>query len=301
MDLCPLTVDMEKLLSHIVAFRAQLTAISASHNTSSSSKVSETAPTTRAKSTGVKRAKSISDDEIPGTMKPKSKEISRKKSKSSNHRIDREEEASLDESNDVIKWTTNHESIGLKVAKYFPIDNSKILYKGEVTKYAPPSKPEVGDELYHIVYEDGDEEDYTALDLTRFRKLFLKQSIDWTDRHFRIGTKVGKYETVEIFDENKTEDTVAIGADDSVEAPVAKEKKRRRSTTKKSVFVTGTVIQYAIGRTGPDQIYLVSWDDGEDQEMTDKQFNDAVETLKTAEISNSSEPIPTDIENDPVV
>eukprot|EP01039_Chlorochromonas_danica_P008040 gene8040-8870_t len=74
-------------------------------------------------------------------------------------------------------WLTDHSSVGKEVAAYFPhpkVRNKKILYKGHVTKYSPPTSKSENDELYHILWEDGDEEDYDAGQLEAAHQLFLK-------------------------------------------------------------------------------------------------------------------------------
>jgi len=83
-----------------------------------------------------------------------------------------------------VEWTENHINVGAKVAQLFmvaekelgnysmasmmsPLKKCKNPNKevqihciGDVKRYAPPSSPSSNDHLYHIVWEDGDEQDY---------------------------------------------------------------------------------------------------------------------------------------------
>jgi hypothetical protein len=70
--------------------------------------------------------------------------------------------------------------VGTQVAAYFKDNSSNKkadrwkLFCGRVTKYGPPSSD--GDPpLYHIVWEDGDEEDYTDRELEKAKKLFKEK------------------------------------------------------------------------------------------------------------------------------
>jgi hypothetical protein len=69
--------------------------------------------------------------------------------------------------------------VGTQVAAYFRDSSNKKaerwkLFCGRVTKYGPPSSD--GDPpLYHIVWEDGDEEDYTDKELEKAKKLFREK------------------------------------------------------------------------------------------------------------------------------
>jgi hypothetical protein len=57
-------------------------------------------------------------------------------------------------------WLTNHKAVGIKVAKYFGPICRENLYCGVVTKFAPPSVSTGKDHMYHILFEDSDEEDW---------------------------------------------------------------------------------------------------------------------------------------------
>jgi hypothetical protein len=97
-----------------------------------------------------------------------------------------EEEQGGDE--EPIEWTTNHPKIGARVAAHFDVDDVddsgsaskkggkrrkvKKVFCGTVKKYAPESAPGENDELFHIQWDDGDEEDYDVNDLKRGEELF---------------------------------------------------------------------------------------------------------------------------------
>ena len=69
-------------------------------------------------------------------------------------------------------WLVEHPSIGTKVAGIFQKSSKRLKNKtsavffGEVTKFLSESGEGERDELYHILWEDGDEEDYDTCDLT---------------------------------------------------------------------------------------------------------------------------------------
>ena len=70
------------------------------------------------------------------------------------------------------EWLFEHPSIGTKVAGIFQKSSKKsriktsTVFYGEVTKFLSESGENERDELYHILWEDGDEEDYDTCDLT---------------------------------------------------------------------------------------------------------------------------------------
>ena len=61
-------------------------------------------------------------------------------------------------------WLTDHSSVGTQVSAPFSIEKNKkkILqyFGGKITKYCIESIAGANDQLYHVVWEDGDEEDY---------------------------------------------------------------------------------------------------------------------------------------------
>lgn len=106
--------------------------------------------------------------------------------------------------NDYYGWkVAGHESIGSNVAKYFYLpgirgakkaENHKKVFFGRVTKYAPPE--EVSDEaeeaekaedlhrgeLFHICWEDGDQEDLDFFEYQHARALFQSLKVDAAKR-----------------------------------------------------------------------------------------------------------------------
>ena len=82
-----------------------------------------------------------------------------------------------------ITWSKKHVSVGTKVANFFETGKGKKgtvkKYYGKVTKHAGESSLGAKDELYHIVWDDGDEEDYDLKDLKsgeKKYKTFLKEN-----------------------------------------------------------------------------------------------------------------------------
>ena len=83
-----------------------------------------------------------------------------------------------------IVWTTDHPSIGTKVAGLFKDDaaskgkrkSKSVVFTGTVTKFADETAPNERDELYHIVWDDGDEEDFDTSDLTEGVRRYSKNN-----------------------------------------------------------------------------------------------------------------------------
>jgi hypothetical protein len=96
-------------------------------------------------------------------------------------------------------WTVNHPSIGTQVADSFYIPGilpssvssvgkngkggagnvaaagaggAQKIFVGKVVKYCPPSSSRSKDQLYHILWEDGDEADYDEYDYQKGKKIF---------------------------------------------------------------------------------------------------------------------------------
>ncbi len=76
-------------------------------------------------------------------------------------------------------WTVKHSTIGSKVADYFYIPGiipgapgAQKLFVGKVVKYCPPSSSRLKDQLYHILWEDGDEQDMDECDFSKAKKLY---------------------------------------------------------------------------------------------------------------------------------
>jgi predicted NAD-dependent protein-ADP-ribosyltransferase YbiA (DUF1768 family) len=84
-------------------------------------------------------------------------------------------------------WTVHHDSVGKRVAQHFAVPAQKgqkpvmQVFGGTVAVYAPPSAPRENDQLYHIVWDDGDEQDFDEADLKR--ALSLLDQLMPTDLH----------------------------------------------------------------------------------------------------------------------
>jgi hypothetical protein len=61
-------------------------------------------------------------------------------------------------------WITDHASVATSVAAFFPIDKTgkrKALFRGKVTRFSPETSKDASNQLYHVCWDDGDEEDYS--------------------------------------------------------------------------------------------------------------------------------------------
>ena len=89
-----------------------------------------------------------------------------------------------DDEEEEVVWTTDHPSIGTKVAGLFKDEAASkgkrksvnIVFTGTVTKFADETAPNERDELYHIVWDDGDEEDFDTADLTEGVRRYSKKN-----------------------------------------------------------------------------------------------------------------------------
>jgi len=77
-------------------------------------------------------------------------------------------------------WFPYHCSVGNNVAAYFEVSGRgkkrkrKKCFVGKVVKYARPTKTWENDQLYHILWEDNDEEDYDEEEYENGRDLYSK-------------------------------------------------------------------------------------------------------------------------------
>ena len=76
-------------------------------------------------------------------------------------------------------WTLCHSTVGTRVAGKFIIQKQKKgmlddeqIYFGSVVKFAPETSKGKHDELYHIMWDDGDEQDYDIDELNTGVKLY---------------------------------------------------------------------------------------------------------------------------------
>lgn len=189
------------------------------------------------------------------------------KKKNSNKRGRSEEEDEWEADAEGVLWTKKHPSIGTQVANYFPQPGSSDgsastvvgpdasaaemdaklgkLFRGKVIKFAPPSAPGLTDQLYHIRWEDGDEQDFDEHDMERGMDLFDRLE-GWTTRHHTVGLRVAAY------------------------FPVP-------GATAQKLFC-GTVTKFG-APTAEDEVPLfhVVFDDGDEQDFSQQELNLGVE------------------------
>lgn len=78
-----------------------------------------------------------------------------------------------DDDDEPIQWTTDHSSVGTKVAwKFFDEYGKGVYFDGEIVKYAPPLEEEPA--LFHVVWSDGDEQDMD------------EKEIEAAKRHYKV-------------------------------------------------------------------------------------------------------------------
>ncbi len=157
-----------------------------------------------------------------------------------------------------IKWITDHFSIGTRVAAFFSLPTEEggfenQLYFGTVVRYAAPSKPDKqGDQLYHIQWEDGDEQDYDESELQKGILLYNQEN-QWIYQHESIGTKVaGEF---------------VLPSQYPSLTNVVRRRKSSNNTIKKKLFI-GKVTKFlpATGEKENDQLYHIVWEDGDEED-----------------------------------
>ena len=62
-------------------------------------------------------------------------------------------------------WTTEHSSVGTIVSGIFQSSNGRKIFHGTVVKYSECTDKRLKDELYHILWQDGDEQDWDRTEL----------------------------------------------------------------------------------------------------------------------------------------
>ena len=152
----------------------------------------------------------------------------------------------FDEETDEVSWTESHESVGTAVAAYFPHPKTleeyltSHIFKGSITKYAPESFLDANDHLYHIVWEDGDEQDYDQDDFVSGRDLYDRLKEGWITEHESVGTRVAAHFP---------------------------------SGSRKKLF-TGVVVRYcpATSADEADQLYHVIWEDWDEQDYDETEL-----------------------------
>ncbi len=158
------------------------------------------------------------------------------------------------EPDDEITWTRRHDSVGREVAGVFQVPSGKRgskqekkVFRGKVVRYCPPSKPKSQDQLYHVVWEDGDEQDFDEAEFRKGVELFIEHfadDVEWISDHPAVGLKVSAYFAL--------------------------------SGKKRKLFV-GTVQKYAppSANDKEDQLYHVVWEDGDEQDYDEAEYQEA--------------------------
>jgi len=207
--------------------------------------------------------KTVKDEKVEKQEKVEKKE---KNSKKTNKVID------------LTPWTEDHESVGLKVASYFynlddldkltdyqivrlPDPNTSVpknnkrpvklprkdLFIGTITKYAPPSGPDENDALYHVVWEDGDEQDYDYNELQDSRARYLNNiAYQWN----RVHDHIGKYFAVNENNEINNHDII--------------NDEQLNKKSKLSNYKIGTVIEYSPANDHSVESFKVKFDNEEE-------------------------------------
>jgi hypothetical protein len=91
----------------------------------------------------------------------------------------KDDEEEVEDDDEEVEWVLAHSSVGSNVAAVFFDKNSQKdkIFVGKVTKYAKESVPGSADELYHILWQDGDEEDYDTTQLTEGMSCYIKNVV----------------------------------------------------------------------------------------------------------------------------
>eukprot|EP01034_Spumella_vulgaris_P025795 gene25795-32287_t len=172
--------------------------------------------------------------------------------------------ANGEDDEDRSEWTTEHYSIGTEVSAYFPSedDPDRKIFSGKVTKYLPASR-DVEQDLFHIEWEDGDEQDYDAADLKKGSDLF-DSTEGWTSDHLSVGMKVAAY---------------------FAEPAVAGKQKMFKA-------FQGVVSKYAPPNAAKKEeaLYRVDWEDGDVEDFSEKQLDTGI-ALYFAVFEDETEPL----------
>lgn len=192
--------------------------------------------------------------------------LKRKASKNKRQSKIKSKKVCNNESSVIENWTTKHENVGSRVAAFFPIPQMSELgqvrnelFFGNVTKYLPESHWNVNDQLYHIVWEDGDEQDYDEEELKKGIALF-QDNYGWITEHEAIGTEVATYIEAE---QNSIRNKSSLGSS--------------------KVILKGTVIKVSLSLSEHDYDikYFVKWENEETSIIQHPEFTEAVELFKT--------------------
>lgn len=171
-------------------------------------------------------------------------------------------EQQFQEAEDTTGWKKHHSSVGTEVAAYFPPVAEKgvnrKLFVGTVVKYLPPTDKDKDDQLYHVLWEDGDEQDYDEKDLQKGIEEFDRMN-GWIYDHESVGTKV------------------------AAQFPVKGHKGRTEMKT-----YQGIVKKYAPPTDSDPPLYHIVWEDGDEQDFDDDDLLKAVQLFKDHKESNDN-------------
>ena len=209
-------------------------------------------------------------------------------------------------------WTVNHKSVDTKVAAYFfipgilttkddQVDGAEKLFIGRVSKFCPPSTPQGTDQLYHISWEDGDEQDMDEQEYQKAKKLYqtLHSAKETTTESKR---KRGREDDGAADEEQEPADSSSHHWTTnhlSVHTKVA----RRTSTSKPGRKRAALVQNGIVTKYNPlISSYWVLWENGKEEVLSEAAYQEGVEVsndLLLIEMKASGKWILRKIEDDP--
>jgi hypothetical protein len=113
-------------------------------------------------------------------------------------------------------WIFNHPAVTMKVADFFQIRKKSKLFIGEITRYLPESSEGAKDQLYHVVFEDGDEQDYSEDEYQEAVERFENRS---NSEHVSKNKKNANVEVSETIDVERSFEEPAVSSDAKNDSP----------------------------------------------------------------------------------
>jgi hypothetical protein len=202
------------------------------------------------------------------------------------------------------KWITDpaHPMIGWKVANYFVLPHQKLgtdytLFEGKVIKYCPATNPKKRDQLYHILWEDGDEEDYDESQLISGRQIYDENYLGISSKREPTTSSSSS-----LPNNNKTRNSSSsqpqknyISREQSLSSPpltesllkwtmdhdsigtkVAKYRNPKQKVLSNRNIVFGKVMKYApeTKKNEDDQLYHIQWENahGDEEDYDEKEY-----------------------------
>jgi len=74
------------------------------------------------------------------------------------------------------KLAPEGEFSGQRIAKYFEVEGTTDLYFGSVDQFVSAKENDENVDLWHITFDDGDQEDFTRHDVIKARKLYQENA-----------------------------------------------------------------------------------------------------------------------------